>query len=63
MASGSGSAATATEDSATAARCAANKLIDNSGASPTAAINKVSRGDSIIGTVNASIADAELMPA
>jgi len=58
-----GSAVTATGDSATAARCAANKLIDNSGASPTAAINKVSRDSSIIGTVSASIADAELMPA
>lgn len=32
-----GSAATATVDSATAARCAANKLIGNSGAAPTAA--------------------------
>jgi hypothetical protein len=58
-----GSAATATGDSATAARCAANKPIGNSGVSPTVAINKVSRDDSIIGTVSASIADAELIPA
>jgi hypothetical protein len=41
----SGSAVTATGDSAIAARCAANKLIDNSSASPTAAISKVSDHD------------------
>jgi len=58
-----GFAATATGDSATAARCAANKPIGNSGASPTVAINKVSRDDSIIGTVSASIAGAEPMSA
>jgi hypothetical protein len=46
-----------TGDSATAVRCAANKLIGNTGVSPTVAINKAARDDSIIGTVSASIAD------
>jgi hypothetical protein len=48
-------------DSVTAARCAANKRIDNSGAAPTAATNKAPKDDSITGTVNGSIADAEPM--
>ena len=56
-----GSAATATVDSATAARYAANKRIDNSGASPIAATNKAPKDDSITGTVSGSIADAEPM--
>jgi len=56
-----GFAATATEDSAIAARCAASELIDNSGASPTAATNKALKDDSITGTVSGSIADAEPM--
>jgi hypothetical protein len=47
--------------SATAARCAANKRIDSSGAAPTAATNKASKDDSITGTVSGSIADAEPM--
>jgi hypothetical protein len=58
-----GLAATATEDSAIAARCAASELIDNSGASPTAATNKAPKDDSVTGTVSGSIADAEPMPA
>ena len=56
-----GSAATATGGSATAARCAANKRIGNSGASPTAVTNKAPKDDSITGTVSGSIADAEPM--
>jgi hypothetical protein len=56
-----GFAAAATEDSAIAARCAANKLIDNSGASPTAVTKKAPKDDSITGTVSGSIADAEPM--
>jgi len=56
-----GFAATATEDSAIAARCAANKLIDNSGASPTVVTKKAPKDDSITGTVSGSIADAEAM--
>ena len=56
-----GFAATATGDSATAARCAANKLIGNSAAAPIAATNKAPKDDSITGTASESIADAERM--
>ncbi|PYU53876.1 MAG: hypothetical protein DMG56_28285, partial [Acidobacteria bacterium] len=62
VASGSGSAATATGDSATAARCAANKPIGNSGASPTVATNKAPKEDSITGTASESIADVGSLP-
>ena len=58
-----GFAATATEDSAIAARCAASELIYNSVGSPTAATNKAPKDYSITETVSGSIADAEPMPA
>jgi len=54
-ASCSGSAAIATEDSVTAARHVATRPIVNSGAWLTDAISKVSKGGSIIETVNVCI--------
>jgi len=57
-----GSAATATGDSAIAARCAANKLIGNSGAAPIAATNKAPKDDWITGTVSATIAAPDRCP-
>jgi len=54
-ASCSGSAAIATEDSATAARHVVTQPIVNSGASLTGAISKVSKDGSIIETVSVSI--------